>query len=348
MNPTSDIPKHILILRFSSVGDVILTAPALEALKTAWPTCRITYAVKQSCASLVRHNPHVDAIVALEPDEGVFHFARRLAETSFDTLLDWHGKMRSRILRRLLPPTRQVVWCKREPGDNLPVRLALKPYRPKIMLADRYHLAVEELVGRSLPRGRLRYYLGPQDQHDADAILRSANINLEQPIVGMSPGANWRTKRWPTQRFGGLAQRLIEQGLQVVINGSPDESALGRALLQVAPKAVDLTGRANLTELGGIISRCSAFIANDSGPMHMARALGVPTLAFFGSTSLAQFEWEGHQALSLSLNCAPCHFYGRRLCPRGHMRCLLDIDVEQAWQGLQPLLQITERRFVQA
>ena len=102
--------------------------------------------------------------------------------------------------------------------------------------------------------------------------------------------------------------------------------------------AVDLCGKLDLRGLGGFISRCTAFVANDSGPMHMARALGVPTLSFFGSTDPTMFKFEsGHRALFAGVPCAPCSFFGRRRCPRGHFRCMLDLDEERAWAALSPL-----------
>ena len=80
------------------------------------------------------------------------------------------------------------------------------------------------------------------------------------------------------------------------------------------------------------------FVANDSGPMHLARALGVPTLALFGSTDPGMFDFTGHHVLFAGVPCSPCSFFGRRRCPRGHFRCMLDLDVDCAWAALEPLL----------
>jgi heptosyltransferase-2 len=109
-------------------------------------------------------------------------------------------------------------------------------------------------------------------------------------------------------------------------------------VVRAAPGAVDLSGKLDLRALGGFIARCAAFVANDSGPMHMARALGVPTLAFFGSTDPTMFDFHGHEVLFAAVPCAPCSFFGRRRCPRGHFRCMLDLGEERAWSALLPLL----------
>ena len=95
--------RTVLVLRFSAVGDVVLTAPAIAALRAAWPDARIVYAIKERLAHLVEHNPHVDQVIALRNGEGPLSYARRLRETRPTAVLDLHGKIRSRILRALLP-----------------------------------------------------------------------------------------------------------------------------------------------------------------------------------------------------------------------------------------------------
>ena len=330
--------RTVLVLRFSAVGDVVLTAPAIDALRAAWPDARIVYAVKERLAHIVEHNPNVDEVIGLREGEGPLSYARRLRAARPSAVLDLHGKIRSRILRALLPGIPKVVWHKRDFRDTLPVKLALRPYHASMPFADRYHAAVEQLVGRSLPRGKLQYFLGPDDVDAADAVLRAAGIGPGRPLLGLSPGANWATKRWPVERFAGLARRALAQGVQVAVQGSAAEAPLARLVAQLAPGAVDLSGKLDLRALGGFIARCAAFVANDSGPMHVARALGVPTLALFGSTDPAMFDFSGHQALFAGVPCAPCSFFGRRRCPRGHFRCMLDLGEDRAWGALAPLL----------
>lgn len=339
-------PESVLVLRFSAVGDVILTAPAIEALHEAWPTSRIFFAVKAGLAHLVAHNPCVHEVIPLHPREGILPFSRRLRDLHPGALLDLHGKIRSKILRLLLPKVHTVVPRRRGLRETFGVKLALRPFHASMRLADGYHLAVERLVGRRLPPGKLRYYLGPEDRSIAEAALLASGVDAARPIVGVSPGANWETKRWPVERFGQLARRMLSSGMQVVITGSASEGHLGGAIRGIAPGAVDLTGRLDLKGLGGFLSQCAVFVANDSGPMHMARALGVPTLAFFGSTDPAMFDASGHHFDFAGVPCSPCSFFGRSRCPRGHFRCMLDLDVDRAWRSLQPLLIGGRRAYV--
>ena len=130
--------RTVLVLRFSAVGDVVLTAPAISALRAAWPEARIVYAVKQRLAHLVEHNPDVDEVIGLREGEGPLAYARRLRATQPSAVLDLHGKIRSRILRALLPGVPKVVWHKRDFRDTLPVKLALRPYHASMLFADRH------------------------------------------------------------------------------------------------------------------------------------------------------------------------------------------------------------------
>jgi heptosyltransferase II len=342
------VSETVLVLRFSAVGDVVLTSPAVEALRRAWPDARIVYAVKERLAHLVKHNPNVDQVIALRPGEGPLSYASRLRAEKPTAILDLHGKIRSKILRALIPAARKVVWHKRDFGDTLPVKLMLRPVHSSMLFADRYHAAVEALVGRSVPRGKLQYFLGPEDVARAGAALQAAGVSSNRPLLGMSPGANWETKRWPADRFAGLARRALAAGVQVAVQGNDAEAALGRAVVAAAPGAVDLCGKLDLPTLAGFISRCTAFVANDSGPMHISRALGVPTLAFFGSTDPKMFDFSGHQAMFAGVECSPCSFSGRRSCPRGHFRCMLELTEERAWSALAPLLRASRLPLLSA
>jgi len=166
--------------------------------------------------------------------------------------------------------------------------------------------------------------------------------------------------RW-TRSTLYLDDALLEvDGSRIAMRGSVDQR--GRLALDVSAKdfnlrgvtafrtgamrvegAVDLTGKLDLPGLGGFVSCCTAFVANDSGPLHIARALGVPTLAIFGSTDPGMFDFAGHALLFAGVECAPCSFFGRSRCPRGHFRCMLDLTEERAWEALAPLLRAGRR-----
>lgn len=341
-------PRTVMVLRFSALGDILLTTPAIDALRKALPSTRIIYVTKAQFLPLLKHNPNITELVGVSREEPFPSLVSRLNAFTPDVMLDLHGKMRSKILRGVVKAPRSVVWTKRRWQDTLPVKLRLKTYRAEMLLSDRFHDAVEELVGRELPRGDLRHFVGDDDQARADGILREAGVDLARPIVGMSPGANWFTKRWPAEHFRELARRVVTTEAQVILTGSAAESDLGKVISEAGAGVFDLSGKLDIPALGGAISRCRAFVANDSGPMHMARGLGVPTLAFFGSTDPGQFEFNGHATMFAGLECSPCSFYGLDACPKGHLDCLKKLEPEAAFDALRPLLDGKRRLYVHA
>lgn len=339
-------PRNIVVLRFSAIGDIVLAAPALEALARCYPEARIHFATKARFAPLVSNNPHVYSVVTLENGESTLAFRKRLRALEPDALIDLHGKARGMILRGVVPRARRVVWRKRPVSQALAVRLRIRPYHAGMRIADRYHAAVERLAGRALERGELHYYFPESIRQRVQRSFTSVGIDTTRPIVGMAPGAMWETKRWPADRYGALAALCLEAGHQVVLTGSPAEAAVIADVQRVAPGAVDLGERLTLAELPGLIDFCSAFVANDSGPMHIARALNVPTLAFFGSTDPQQFEFGGHGLMFAGVRCAPCSLYGLSRCPKRHFDCMLELDVQHAWAELERLLAAGPPGFV--
>lgn len=348
MSDSPKIPETVLVLRFSAVGDVLLTTPALDALRAAWPETRIVFGTKEFISDMIRYHPAVDEVVGLRKGEGVFDYTRRLKATGFDACLDLHDKVRSRMIHLLAPTRRFVKWSNRSSLDNIKIMLGLRGYNAPAPTSTLFHRAVEKLVGQPLPRGRMRYYTAPGQVERARAMLEAAGVDLARPLIGVAAGANWATKRWPAEYFYDLVGRMIAAGYQVALNGGPGERELSRTIAGERPGVFDFTG-ASLAEMGGIIQHCQAFVANDSGPMHMARASGVPTLAIFGSTDPAMFEY-ADQGLAYNdlLECSPCSFYGRKICPKQHFRCMRDLTPEIAWGRLQPLLDGRRRPFPHA
>jgi heptosyltransferase-2 len=307
------------------------------------------YGTKDFIADMIRHHPCVDEIVALRKGEGVLAYTRRLKATGFDACLDLHDKTRSRLIHLLTPGRRFVSWPNRTGYQAMAIALGLRGYRAPARTSDLFHTATERLVGRDLPRGRLRYYPGPDDPARASELLSAAGVDLARPIIGIAPGANWNTKRWPAAYFHELIGWIVAAGYQVALNGGPGEKGLSAQVRGDHMTGVfDFTG-ASLAMMGGIIGHCTAFIGNDSGPMHMSRAQGVPTLAIFGSTDPDMFEYGEHVlAYKNDLACSPCSFYGRKACPKGHFRCMRDLNPGLVWELLQPLLDGRRRPYLHA
>jgi lipopolysaccharide heptosyltransferase II len=339
-------PQSVLVMRFGAMGDVLLTTPALAALREKWPNTKIIYTTKKTYVDLIRTHPAIDEIVALKPDDKIKDFFFRLKEMQIDYVLDLHDKTRSKILRQIVPKNRQIVWQKRSGLEGLLVRLGLRTHQPKMHIAQRFHQAVEKMTASQLTRCPMRYAVDPISLEFITKDLEQKIPDAHNNIIGIAPAAKWVTKSWPEEHFKNLSRRLLEKGYKVVLVGSDKDKACCDAIAKAAPEAINYCDATNFAQLGALIGQCKVFIANDSGPMHMARALGIPTLAFFGSTSPKQFDFTPHQVLFENLTCSPCSLYGRKRCPYGHLNCLHMISVDDAWHAFEQLVTKPSGHFV--
>jgi len=167
--------------------------------------------------------------------------------------------------------------------------------------------------------------------------LRStaARIAPDARLAGVHPGAAWTTKRWLPERFAELCRRLKAEGATPVLVGGPGDAALGAEIAR-ASGAVDLVGRTDLEELKSLMGRLELFVTNDSGPMHLAAAAGVPVVAIFGATTreLGFFPYgPGHRVVEETLACRPCGLHGAKECPEGHFLCMRLLSVDRVHQA---------------
>ena len=179
-------------------------------------------------------------------------------------------------------------------------------------------------------------YLGS----DFDEFLKEHRIPKGTVLVGMNPGSVWNTKRWLPERFAELCVRLRADGLIPVLIGGAEDKALGARIAQDGG-ALDLTGKTDLEELKALMGRLSVFVTNDSGPMHLAAAAGVPVVAIFGATTreLGFFPYgPGHRVVEVDLACRPCGLHGASKCPEGHFLCMRLLTVDQVHGACRDVL----------
>ena len=330
--PPQPPPRAVAIVRFSAAGDVLLCSQAIDALAAAWPTTSLVLVTHARYASLLAHHPRLVAVEPLPAGGRLGALARTLRQRhGVEAVLDLHGSWRSRVLTALLRPARRARWRKRTLGEWVRVSLGHAPYRPTTPMAARLHAAVEALVGATLARPA--FVLPPRGRGAAKDC--PANRPLR---VGLSPGAGWATKRWPPARYAQVARALLAAGRQVVLFGSAAERATAAAVADAAPGCINLAGTLDWPATYAAFAKLDVFVAGDTGPMHLARGLGVRVVALFTSTPAEQFDLRGHAPLRAQLGCSPCSFYGRSACPRGDAACLRAIEPNEVVAAVERLL----------
>ena len=209
----------------------------------------------------------------------------------------------------------------------------LLPLKPDLRIESRDALFLE-------PR---RGGVGPPSADSMDARLAVAGIGAGTRLAALHPGSVWKTKRWPAESYARLASRLVgETGAKVMLVGGAEDSALSAEVArQSGVPVLDWAGKTTLPELIALAPRWSLFVTNDSGPMHVAAAAGVPTLAIFGPTTreLGFFPYgDGHRVIEKDLACRPCGLHGAKACPEGHFLCMRLISVEEVFQEASRML----------
>jgi heptosyltransferase-2 len=174
-------------------------------------------------------------------------------------------------------------------------------------------------------------------------LLTASGLDEARPIACLAPGSNWVTKRWFADGFGGIGRRMLAMGISVVVVGTAREADLCGTVASLAGTgAVSLAGRLSVRELAAVLERCLVTVANDSGPAHLAAAVGSPVVAVFGPTSpasgLVPIGEEVRIVEHPDLDCRPCSRHGPRVCPLGHFRCMREVGVDDVWAAVEPVL----------
>jgi heptosyltransferase II len=327
-------PASILVIRYSALGDVVLATSVLEPLRARYPKARIEWVTDALYAPLLEGLPELAAVHRLAKDgpNAAWPLAARL-RGRFDVVVDLQNKVRSALVARAAAPLR-TAFKRRTAAHAL---LALFGSDPPLVRAHATRLYAEALAPLGVPDpGPLKVSLSPQ----ARALAADALQGAEAPVVALAPGARWATKRWPAERFAAVADALHAEGVRIVLCGGPgdrDAFAAFRAATR-AKVAADLSFLP-LDALAAAIARVQLLIACDSGPVHLATAVGTPVLALFGPTSATRWGPPAPgRALSLGLSCAPCSNHGGDYCPAGHHRCLGDLAPEAVLAAARDML----------
>lgn len=333
----AEVPKRILIVRTDRMGDVILSTPVIRALREAFPNAFLAMMVRPEYRSLIEGHPDLDAVIPYDKDGsergwlGNWRFIQRLRRYELDTAVILHSTNRVILIAWMAGISRRIGYARRLPW-LLTHRLAyVKKY------GDRheweYNLDLLKLLG-IVPRPHPIFVpVDPVAKGRVEAFLRGQGMVPDRPLVAIHPGASCPSKRWPADRFAAVADRLIERyRVQVVVVTGPDQREVGQSVLRkMRHWAIPAFGTLALPDLAALFQKSRCLISNDSGPVHLAAAVGTPVVAIFGrwGGGLSAVRWgpvgNHHQVLHRDVGCRPCLAHR---CPIGFL-CLEAISVEE-------------------
>lgn len=315
---------RILLARFSSIGDILLTTPLIRALRARHPAARLEFLTKPRFAPLLADNPRLDAVLAPDEGEPLPTLAARLRAGGHTHRLDLHGSLRTRVLR-LLAPGHWRGYRKHRVARAILIRTRRDFYpagTPPV--PERYFEAAAGLDVRP-DGGPPEFHLAGEARAGANALLQAAGLDPARGLVALAPGAAHATKRWPLGHWKALAAELHAAGRPLVVVGGPEDAAVAEEVASTAPGALVAAGRLGLQGTGALLARAAALVSGDTGVMHMATGVGTPVVALFGPTveAFGFFPYRGAaRVLERPLPCRPCSRMGGPRCPLGHHDCL--------------------------
>ena len=341
---STDSPGKVLIIRLSSIGDILLSTPFIRQVRKTFPDAEIDFIVKDIYKDLLTFNPHINELHCLKLNEGhkeLDNLKVKLREKSYNVIFDLHNNMRSNYLRHGIHTGKSYSIKKEKIKQTLLVHFKINLYENVTPIPKRYLSVAKDYDIADDGKG-LELFWKKETKESAEKKVISMGLELNHPYICLAPGAGFFTKRWPQEKFENLVE-LIQQDQknQIIVLGDAKDMEIGLSLKK-HKYIIDSTGKLSLLETAYIISKGRMIVSNDSGMMHMATAVKTPVLAIFGST-VKELGFFPYRAQSLvfensDLSCRPCSHIGRDTCPKGHFKCMDEISPEQVYAGLSKII----------
>jgi ADP-heptose:LPS heptosyltransferase len=322
--------KKVLIVRFSSIGDIVLTSPVVRCVKKQLGN-KVHFITKSKFRSTLEHNPHIDKIYTINKE--ITEILHLLKKEKYDLVIDLHKNLRSkRLIMGLGAKSISFDKINIEKWLRVHTRLNLLP---KKHLVDRYFESLKS-IGVTNDGEGLSYHHGLTEYDIADLMPSDR-------YVAIVLGATYYTKRIPTEKLEII---IKNSALKCVLLGGNDVKELSAKLKAKYPEVLNLCGQVSLNESAALVLNSKYTVTGDTGLMHMAAAFKTPTMVFWGSTAyeLGMYPYYGSNyavksihMVNKNINCSPCSKIGKDVCPKGHFKCMLDLPEQEIIKGIKTL-----------
>ncbi len=338
----------ILLVKLSSIGDVVHSLPIVKALRAHYPTARITWVVKPFCREIVEGNPYLDEVLIFERGKrgdwkhaagALRDFQRLIREIrarKFDLVVDLQGLFYTGLITYLTGSPLRLGFANAREFSHLFYNRKVKVPSVNLHAVDRYMLMAKEL-GIVADSQDFTIRISDQDRRFVSEFLKNENTGsgADGPLIAMNPSARWVTKQWNVEKFAELADALCDQwGARIVLIGSHEDVVLvDQVRSMMRNKAIGAAGKTNLKQLVALLEVTDLLITNDTGPMHIASSVRTPTVAVFGPTDPRRTGpyGAGHMVIDKHVFCSPCF---RKRCPN-EMLCMEIVTSNDALQAVR-------------
>jgi lipopolysaccharide heptosyltransferase II len=353
--------RNVLCVRLDNLGDVLMTTPAIRALKQSAPGRRVTLLTSRAGSALAPFLPDVDEAIAHDapwvshpaepPLEADRDLLRRLAEHRFDSAVIFtvysQSALPAALFCRLAGIPLRLAHCRENPYRLL-TQWVPEPEPQRLVRHEvRRQLDLVANVGCRTEDERLVFRVGNEDRLGAVGKLRGAGVDIERPVLVVHAGASAPSRRYAPESFAAAARSLAgRSGYQIVFTGSREEAALVRRIRQNLPGSYSFAGKLSLGELAAVISLASLLVSNNTGPVHIAAAVGTPVVDLYALTNPQHGPWMvPHRMLYRDV---PCRFCYKSVCPQGHHDCLRQVAPAEVVSAALQLLADGEETRIKA
>jgi heptosyltransferase-2 len=342
--------NKILIIRFSSLGDIVLTSPLVRSLRAQFPRAQIDFLVKEEYADLVRFNPNLSSVIEMRHGdwEELQTLVNQIQTERYDLVVDLHNSLRSRYIRFLCKARHRVVVDKRVVARFLLVNFKWNWYNGIVPVAERYLETCASFGVRNDGNGP-EVFVPEQTTETMAAFVTKLKLDRYKTVIGFAPTAKHFTKRWLPERFIELgAYCAKELNAKLLIFGGNEDATECEDISQMiniqvgASVSESVAGQLSLLESIALLDYCHLIVSNDSGMMHLAQARNRNLVAIFGSTvkEFGFFPTTSNSKVieAASVPCRPCSHIGRAECPKTHFDCMNSVQVEDVVRAVNTLL----------
>lgn len=342
--------ENILVVKLSAIGDVIHALPVSYAIKEQYPNAHLTWVVEQAAYAILADNPCIDELILFEKAKfrsiGGFlreigPFRRRLRTRRYDASLDLQGLFKSAAIAWNAGAKLRIGTANMREGAHL-VSRPVRGAHAEGHIVERY-LDVARALGCRVGEVRFPVSVSDRDRMAADTLIAREGVQEGRPFVAFAVGANWPNKRWPVEHFAALADRLYHAHyVPVLVGGGRLDETLAEDILRASEiPPVNLVGRTNLKQLAHVFTRAALVLGGDTGPVHLAAGLRVPTVMLMGPTDANRNGPYGQLQNAIEVD-RPCRGCWKRACPKG-LDCLAAIPVDAVAAKIGAVLRSVRR-----
>jgi len=336
---------NILIVKLSAIGDVVHTLPSLSALRKLYPKANITWVIEEAASDLIKDHPYLDRVIVSYRKQwlkdlkkgqvgktiaGIRSFIKEIRGRPYDLVIDFHGLLKSAVIVLLTSGRRKLGYRSMQELSGLFLNEKIPEDMGKHAVLR--YLDFPRYLGADCGEAEFPIPIQQENRERVEELLKANRIDRKDGFVVVNPIAFWETKLWEDEKFARLCDLIAEElKVRVIFTGSDFEKLCRIQSLMTSP-SINLGGRTTIRDLAYLYQLSALLVTTDSGPMHLAAAVGTPVVALFGPTDPSRTGpyGEGHTVIRKGLVCSPCFL---KKCDT--KRCMHEITVEDVFHAVE-------------